>query len=96
MKSTSHFCEIIINQNTRKALNISLPVPKGHEEFTEKDGDIRMAVFHSHDASESQSDWNEIDSSWKPGSENVTVTDKSIKNGTLVYKKFILNTKSSS
>lgn len=85
MKSTSHFCEIIINQNTRKALSISLPVPKGHGELTEQDADTRMAVFHSLDASEPQPDWKEIESSWKPGSENIIVTDKSIKKGTLVY-----------
>ncbi|XP_053401694.1 uncharacterized protein LOC123549033 [Mercenaria mercenaria] len=82
IKSTSHFCEVKINQKNRRALAITLPVPSGVHTSTADDTEV--TVFHSDEATQTPSDWKEIDSIWRPGSSHVTVTDKSINRGTCI------------
>lgn len=83
MTSTSHFCEVNVNQKNRRALSISLPLPV-HCRVTQESDDTRVAVFHADEATQTPSEWREIDSLWKPGTTTVTVTDNSICNGTSV------------
>ncbi|XP_060586911.1 uncharacterized protein LOC132742488 [Ruditapes philippinarum] len=82
IKSTSNFCEVKINQKNRRALAISLPVPRGVEESTAEDTDV--TVFHYDEETQTPSEWREVESVWRPGSSHVTVTDTSISSGTCI------------
>jgi hypothetical protein len=83
IKSTSNFCEVKINQKNRRALAISLPVPRGVEDSMAEDTDV--TVFHYDEETQTPSEWREVESVWRPGSSHVTVTDTSISSGTYVY-----------